>query len=61
MVKSAKKKVSKKSIGKNIRFPEKSYDIVSAFCKINGYNLGGFCSIAALDKVRNESINKLNK
>lgn len=44
---------------KNIRFSEESHRQLNIFCDKKGYKLGSFCEIAALDKMKNESINNL--
>lgn len=53
MAKGVKKK--NVAIGKNIRFSDKGHATLSLFCKKKGYNLGAFCEIASLDKLREES------
>ena len=56
MAKSVKNKITK---GKNIRFSDKGHKTIVAFCNKNGYNLGAFCEIAAMDKIKSESVGKL--
>lgn len=56
----AKIKIKKAATkGKNIRFSDKSYDLLKAFCDKKGYKLGSFCEIGALDKMKTESTNNL--
>ncbi len=52
-----KKKVVKKKTydGINVRFTDKAFKVVKAFCDVKGYKIGAFCEIAALDKVKIES------
>lgn len=52
-------KESKKIKGKNIRFSDKGHKFISGFCKKNGFNLGAFCEIAAMEKIRIESTKNL--
>ena len=52
-------KVTQKTKGKNIRFSDKAHKLLVNFCKKNGYNLGSFCEIAALDRVKTESTKNL--
>lgn len=49
------KTVKKKEIGKNVRISDKSHKLLAVHCKKKGYNLGAFCEIGALDKMRNEA------
>lgn len=41
--------------GKGIKFSDKGHAVLSKYCKINGYKLGAFCQIAALEKMKIES------
>ena len=52
-------KSTTKSKGKNIRFSDKAHKLLVSFCKKNGYNLGSFCEIAAMDKIKIESVKVL--
>lgn len=47
-------KVKVKDKSKNVRISNKSHQLLVNFCKEKGYNLGAFCEIGALDKMRNE-------
>lgn len=58
MGKTTKKKTVK-TIGKNIRFSDNAHTLLVNFCKERGYNLGAFCEIAALNKLREESTKAL--
>jgi hypothetical protein len=49
------KSVKVKTKGKNIRFTDKGHKLIVNFCNKNGYNLGSFCEIAAMDKIKKES------
>jgi hypothetical protein len=51
----AKITTTKATKGKNIRFSDKAHKLITSFCKRNGYNLGSFCEIAAMDKIKVES------
>lgn len=50
------KKITK---GKNIRFSDKAHKLLVNFCKKKGYNLGSFCEIAAMEKIKTESTKNL--
>jgi hypothetical protein len=45
-----------KDKGKNVRISTKSHELLMKFCVKKGYNLGAFCEIGALDKMKNEVI-----
>lgn len=49
----------KKDTGKNIRINSKSHKLLAVYCKKNGYALGTFCEIAAIDKMRKQVISNL--
>lgn len=50
------KKKETKKIGKNVRFSDNGHKLLVAFCKKKGYNIGSFCEIAAMDKIKVETI-----
>lgn len=58
MSKSIKKKVTPTK-GKNIRISDKGHQLLSSFCSKNGYNLGAFCELGALAKMREETLKKV--
>lgn len=41
-------------VGKNIRIPEKYFDIIKKFVDSNNYKLGGFVAAAAMEKIDRE-------
>lgn len=45
--------------GKNIRFSDKSHKLLSAYCRTKGYNLGAFCEIGALDRMKLDATNNI--
>jgi len=53
------KKALLNSKGKNIRFSEGGHKLLVGFCKKNGYNLGSFCEIGAMEKMRLEVLKKV--
>jgi hypothetical protein len=49
----AKKQLPKKKYpGTNIRFKDEAHITIKNFCDKNGYNIGAFCEIAALEKIK---------
>lgn len=56
----AKIKKAKPEKGKNIRFSEEAHRLLKKFADTNGYNLGSFCQLAAIEKMKT-LINELTK
>lgn len=56
--KKPRKKI-KTYAGKNIRFSDDAFKLLKVFTDEKGYRLGSFCEIAALEKMKSESINNL--
>ncbi len=46
----------KKLIGKNVRISDKSHKLLAVYCKKKGYNLGAFCEMGALEKMKTEVV-----
>lgn len=40
--------------GKNIRFSDAAHERLSAYCKKQGYNLGAFCEMGAIQRMEND-------
>ncbi len=48
----------KKTKGKNIRFSDKAHKALASYCKKHGYQLGTYCEISSMERMRNELINQ---